>query len=572
MSAAQGRWQPPATGKFDRAAGVTPLTVLSAMSADLAVSFAPRSPERRGPRRYLFTLLRQRPWLAASAAVLGALWLVPGALLPLAVGQGIEAIAGGGGVPWLWAAVALGLGLAQAGFGTAVNFAAHGMWIHGAMSTQSAVVEHVARLGATLREAMSTGDVVAVTSSDIDRIGGVFEVLGRAIGSAVAFVVIGVALLSSSPLLGTVALVGVPLAVLGIGPLLAPLRRRKEIHREQINKVNEIGSDIVAGLRILRGVGGERQFLQRFRAASQRVRGAGVQVSRSEAWLSAAEVVLPGLVTVTITWLGARLAIGGAISTGDLVAFYGASAFLVIPVSTATEAAYSYSSAVVAARRAGAVLALRPRLSDPADPVSLPPGPLDLHDTQTGLTAVAGKLTVVDAGAEAVAIADRLARFSDATAGEQVLVGGIPADRVRLSELRRRVVLAHNQDIWFSGVLGEQVAPERESTVDPMAALSAADADDIVAALPDGLDELIGERGREVSGGQRQRLSLARALATDADVLLLDEPTSAVDAHTEARITERVSALRGGRTTVVFSQSPLWSSVADELIRMGEQR
>lgn len=98
------------------------------------------------------------------------------------------------------------------------------------------------------------------------------------------------------------------------------------------------------------------------------------------------------------------------------------------------------------------------------------------------------------------------------------------------------------------------------------AALWAADAADIVDGLPDGMDELIGERGREVSGGQRQRLSLARALALGADTLLLDEPTSAVDTHTEARITERIATLRRGKTTVVFTESPLWTSVADEVI------
>jgi len=126
-------------------------------------------------------------------------------------------------------------------------------------------------------------------------------------------------------------------------------------------------------------------------------------------------------------------------------------------------------------------------------------------------------------------------------------------------------VYAHNQDIWFSGVLREQLAPARPSGVDITEALYVADADDIVEALPNGVDEVIGERGREVSGGQRQRLNLARALATDADVLVLDEPTSAVDAHTEARVTERVAALRRGRTMVVFSQSPLWTHVADEV-------
>jgi ABC-type multidrug transport system fused ATPase/permease subunit len=125
------------------------------------------------------------------------------------------------------------------------------------------------------------------------------------------------------------------------------------------------------------------------------------------------------------------------------------------------------------------------------------------------------------------------------------------------------VVYAHNQDLWFSGVLRDQFVPAERTEV----AVWAADADDIVAGLPSGLDELIGERGREVSGGQRQRLSLARALALDADTLLLDEPTSAVDTHTEARITERIAELRRGRTTVVFTESPLWTAVADEVIR-----
>jgi ABC-type multidrug transport system fused ATPase/permease subunit len=138
----------------------------------------------------------------------------------------------------------------------------------------------------------------------------------------------------------------------------------------------------------------------------------------------------------------------------------------------------------------------------------------------------------------------------------------VRADRVALAQLRGRVVYAHNQDLWFSGILREQVIPAQRADD----ALWAADAGDIVAGFPDGLDELIGERGREVSGGQRQRLNLARALAIDADTLLLDEPTSAVDTHTEARITERIAMSRRGKTTIVFTESPLWTLVADEVI------
>jgi ABC-type multidrug transport system fused ATPase/permease subunit len=526
-----------------------------------------RLPTRLTPGRYLLALLRARAGLVVTAAVFGTVWALPSAVLPLVVGQGIEAIAAGDRPDiWFWALAAAGLGILQAIGGGVLHFASYGMWLHGAGSTQRVVSTHAARLGATLREGTTTGNVVAVTSSDINYVGNVFEVIGRAVGSAVMFVAVGIALLSTSPLLGVVALVGVPLAVLGIGPLLAPLQKRKTKQREELSGVTALGADIVSGLRILRGVGGERQFLGRFRVASQRVRRAGVEVGRSEGWLAAAEIALPGLVTVAITWLGARLALDGTISVGQLVAFYGVSAFLVMPVTTATEAAGSFSSGMVSARKVCGILGLKPKMTDAADPVALPQGPLSLYDSETGVTVSAGKLIVIDAGAEAEALADRLARFTDPPDGEDVLIGAIPVRRIALAELRRRVVYAHNQDIWFSGILGEQVSSAVPSEVGVAAALFAADADDIVDGLPNGVDELIGERGREVSGGQRQRLSLARALAIDADVLVLDEPTSAVDAHTEARITERVAKLRQGKTTVVFSQSPLWTVVADEVL------
>jgi ABC-type multidrug transport system fused ATPase/permease subunit len=528
-----------------------------------------RLPERPTPVTLLFAILRARPGLALASALSGALWMIPGALVPVVVGDAVDAgIAGHDRGALLGNAVLIAaIGIALAVCGTLVIATTQGMWMHGASALQRSVATHTVRLGAALRGQASTGEVMAISTSDINHVGNAGEMTGRFAGAVVAFLTVGLVLLGKSPLLGTVAMVGVPLAVLGIGPLLAPLQRRQNTQREQLSEVNALGADIVSGLRILRGVGGERQFSGRFREASQRVRRSGIDVARSESWLGGAEVVLPGLVTVVITWLGAHLAIAGSISVGELVAFYGASAFLIGPVSTATETAGALAAAFVAAKKACGVLRLRAGIGGPADPEPLPGGPLELHDSATGFTAVAGKLTVVDDPAGGEELAARLARFAEPEPGQRVLISGVPADQVALAELRSRVVYAHNQDVWFSGVLRGQVRPAGESDVDVETALAAADADDIVAAFPDGLDERIGERGREVSGGQRQRLTLARALATDADVLLLDEPTSAVDAHTEARITERVAELRRGKTTVVFSQSPLWTEVADESVR-----
>lgn len=524
-----------------------------------------RLPAKPTAWRYLRTMILARPGLLAVSAISGALWMLPVALLPVAIGKGVDAIGrGDGDAVWLWGLVAAGLGIGQTLAGTVQHFASYAAWIHGAGVTQRVASEHAVKLGASLHETTTTGDVVAITTSDINPIGDSFEVLGRAFGSLIAFVVCAAALLTTSPLLGVVALVGVPLAVLGIGPMLKPLEKRQTKQREEKTEVNSLAADIVSGLRILRGVGGEQQFLDRFRRSSQRVRVAGVQVGRSEAWLAGAEVALPGLVTVVITWLGAQLAINGTIEVGELITFYGVSMFLVIPVTTATEFAGVLSAAHVSARKVCKLLSTERTLSEPEHPLPLPEGALELYDETSGIRVEAGKLTVIDVGADAESVASRMARFTDSA--EPVLAGGVPVDRVALAELRRRVVFAHNQDIWFSGVLREQVTPAEPSDVEITEALYAADAEDIVDALPNGVDEVIGERGREVSGGQRQRLNLARALATGADVLLLDEPTSAVDAHTEARITERVAKLRRGKTTVVFSQSPLWTHVADEVV------
>jgi len=516
------------------------------------------------PGRFLLAILRSRPGLAVATVAVGTLWLVPGAVIPLVVGAAVEAGVAHGDTGALTRDIALvvALGLAQMASGGALEFLAHGMWLHAASATQRTVNGHVLRLGASLAPQAAGGDVTAVTTSDLGTIGNLFETAGRLAGSVVAFGVVGAGLVARSPVLGAVALVGVPLAVAGIGPLIAPLQRHTDDQRGALTAVNALAADIVAGLRILRGVGGETRFAARVGAASVRVRDAGFRVARSTAWLAGAEVLLPGAVLVVITWLGARLAVAGTIGPGELVAVYGASAFLVVPVTAATEAAGSLAAARAGARRVVGLLRLRPLLDPPADPVAIPPGAPDVHDPVTGLHAPAGALTVVDAGPAAAALADRLAHFPGAVAPGEV--AGVPVDRVDLAALRRRVVHAHPEDLWFSGRLRDELVGH--GGLDVGTALDAAAAGEIIEGFPDGLDEHLGERGREVSGGQRQRLALARVLLTDADVLVLSEPTSAVDAHTEAWIAARVAVLRRGRTTVVLTQGAPWRHVADHVV------
>ncbi|MBO0874801.1 MAG: ATP-binding cassette domain-containing protein, partial [Pseudonocardia sp.] len=212
-----------------------------------------------------------------------------------------------------------------------------------------------------------------------------------------------------------------------------------------------------------------------------------------------------------------------------------------------------------------------------------------LADPDTGLRCPPGALTVIRPSGPSEELADRLGLYVDSPvlavisphspaglderfvggccsggAGRAVVANGQVALRdADLDEVRRRIVVAHNQGLLFSGPLGEEIQLGGEAPVGLDELIWAADAADIVAGLPDGVHERLNERGRQLSGGQRQRLMLARALSADPDVLVLDDPTSAVDAHTEARIARRVAHLRRGRTTVVISRSPLWAAVAD---------
>jgi ABC-type multidrug transport system fused ATPase/permease subunit len=145
-------------------------------------------------------------------------------------------------------------------------------------------------------------------------------------------------------------------------------------------------------------------------------------------------------------------------------------------------------------------------------------------------------------------------------------LAGVPLKDLALATVRERILVADNDARLFSGPLREELDPggRRSGRVD--AALTAAAAHDVVEALPDGLDEEVAERGRSFSGGQQQRLRLARALLANPEILILVEPTSAVDAHTEALIAERLAAARSGRTTVVCSTSPLVLDRADHVV------
>ncbi len=341
---------------------------------------------------------------------------------------------------------------------------------------------------------------------------------------------------------------------------------------------------------MLRGIGGEDLFLERYRAASQRVRAAAVRSARVWSLMQAQQVLLPGLFVVGVTWYGARLAADGRIGVGELIAVYGATAFLAAPLRILGEAAHAWSVARVSAGRATRVLSLR-RTDDadgPTESLGAPEsaGAADLHDPVTGLTARAGRLTAVVCGDPDLAgrLAARLGGHVPLAEGESpepsVRLGGVPLDAVPLDQARAAVLVHDKEPVLLSGTLAALFDVPASGRVGPPEAVSAAQAEDVLEALVDGSPEcggdpmaaLITERGRSLSGGQRQRLALARSLVGDPPVLVLDEPTSAVDAHTESRIAAGLRGVRGGRTTVVFATSPLLLDQADTVVLIRDGR
>ncbi len=292
--------------------------------------------------------------------VFGVLWMLAQALMPYAIGRAIQngIVDHDNGALARWALTLLGLGLLQAGAGVMRHRFAIFNWLQASYRLAQLVSHHAARSGPAMRERLSTGEVVATVSNDAMRAGGAFDITARFAGAIVAYVVVAVILLSSSVVLGLVVLLGVPVLVLGMGTMIRPLQARQRDQRAEVGLLTALGADTAAGLRVLRGIGGEQAFFDRYRAKSQEVRWAGVRVAMPQSLLDASQVFVPGLFVVLVTWLGARFALSGKIDTGDLVAFYGYAAFLVIPLRTGAEAVEKVTRALVGARRMLNVLAV----------------------------------------------------------------------------------------------------------------------------------------------------------------------------------------------------------------------
>ena len=588
-------------------------TVPTALSALTAQSMTPDAQLPHPPSLGAGALLR---WLLRRAAVPVTLATLAActsniiqAIVPAFLGQALDAGIENGlnGRVWGIGALLLVLFVVYAVGDTMLSYFGVTAWMRTAFDVDRLVGRQISATGKDLSRQVSTGEVATIIASDADYLGKLIEHLPALLGAAASFLVVAVLMLRTSVSLGLIVILGMPLVAAIVTLVIRPLQKRQAVQREAQSAVTTITTDTVAGLRILRGIGGEDVFARRYRDASQELRRRGVEVASSQATLMTLQVLLPGLFAAIVVWVAARMAVAGSLTPGGLITFYGYTAYLSWPLWVFTSSVQDYTRAVVGARRLSRLLEVAPAAGSLVERLNLDPAAAhpvsgDLVDTGSGLRLEEGRMTALVCPDPQVSadLATRLGRFTDA--GPTVTLAGRPLTTMPLEQVRASVVVSGATAQLFTGTLREaldvrggpdpqpagledlvraeterttgadvdqQVRPqEREAPGDDrlIEAIGIADAGDVLTSLSEGLAGMITEKGRSLSGGQRQRVALARALLTEAPTLVLIEPTSALDSHTEARVAAQVHRARAGRTTVVVTASPLVLEACDEVV------
>ncbi|MEV4399443.1 ABC transporter ATP-binding protein [Nonomuraea sp. NPDC049607] len=481
--------------------------------------------------RYLYWLAWAQKGRVALGATLGTLWTVGLTLPPYLLSRAIDDNLAPG-----WVLALLGSGLANAWLAMMRHRTMTKIRMDANFRTVRALVEQINTLGADLTKRTSAGEVVTIGIGDVITIAAALTVTGPGVGAVISYGVVAALLLQVSVVLAVVVLLGVPVLAIVLGPLLGRLMKVQNGYRESQGRLTTRLVDLIEGLRVLNAFGGKDAYAERYLADSARLREQGYRVASLTSWIGALGVGLPALFLAAVTWLGARLAADGAITVGELVGVYGYIAMLVVPVSFFIEGSFQISHGLVAARQVTRFLALRPG----DRPRSL--GTLEITPgSLVGLVSARPE--------ESVALLESLGGF-DGTS-----------------------LIADHDAALFAGTLREVLQGRGAADDETIRrAVTVAAAQDVVAGLRHGLDSMIEPAGRNLSGGQRQRVRLARALVADPEVLLAVEPTSALDAHTESLLAQRLRAARAGRTTVVATTSPLLLAHTDQVVLIEDGR
>ncbi|MFD5335597.1 ABC transporter ATP-binding protein [Streptomyces hawaiiensis] len=420
---------------------------------------------------------------------------------------------------------------------------------------------------------LKSGEVLTIATEDADQTADIIEVVPLLISSLVAVLVAAVALGLADIRLGLLVIVGT-VAILSILSVMS--RRIGSSTQEQQARVARAGAkvaDLITGLRPLHGFGGNHAAFRSYRKVSTEAKHQSITVAKVNGAYAgtalALNAVLAGAVTLTAGWL----AFEGRINIGELVMAVGLAQFIMEPLKLFSEMPKYVMIARASAERMALVLSAPPVMTPGAERPSAG-GDLEIDCVRHGTLAnlkfqvEAGEFVAI-APYQPRAAADLAAvlavRVPPAAYEGTVRIGGRELADLSVEAVREHMLVNPYDGEIFAGTLRTNIDPSGTSRTVPDA-VEASMLTDVVALHREGLDYGVRDRGANLSGGQRQRLSLARALAADTDVLVLHDPTTAVDAVTEQLIARNVAKLRRGRTTIVITSSPAFLDAADRVL------
>lgn len=558
-------WQapslPPDTPPFRVAANTTPIRLLR------AVMFS--------AKRYTI-----------PAAALSGLHQVGEALVPLIAGAAIDqALATGDlGLLLFWltllAVTFLGLSL---GFRFAAQLTALAI-THAQHRLRATLSRRVLHPTGSASASRPDGGVVSAMTNDVSRVGALWLVVFP-LGEVAGVVFIAISLLLLNPLLGLVVLVGAPIVVWLMGALSGRYARASQEYQTLLAGTVARATDLVTGYRVIRGIRAETEATRRYQDASRdTLHGAYRSVGALGRFLAGSDTI-SGVFIAGIAALSVWFAVTGQLSIGGMIAAVGLTQALLPPMQMFTGNALPTWAAGVASS-ARLLELLRTEDASPDRQVHRHASVLSPHLSRDSSAPVAEvpavELTIASGAPQPVrvnpgellgvraddrtaagAVAGLLRPGSDPEVA--VTIGGVPAEQFDPADYRALVVVAPHQGTLFTGTIIDNLTlPGSPSSLRDVALRAAACEDFLEAA--GGVNGQAGENGNRLSGGQRQRLALARGLATGAPILVLHDPTTAVDSVTEARIAGRLREIRLAQSTLLFTSSPALLAACDRII------
>lgn len=381
----------------------------------------------------------------------------------------------------------------------------------------------------------TAGELLSIASSDTHRVGDFAGTVSFGMAAIAIIVFAAWRLFTTSWLLALVVLLGAPLLL----ALVSLLSRKFEGHSAQEQEAAAVtaslATDYLKGLRTLKALGAVQNASVRYQDQSQIAKSYAVRAAGSLSVLSGLTVFINGIYLAAIALIGGNLAIAGQMSIGDLVAGLGLAQLLLGPLQALSSTGSLAGQARASAARISAVL-------DAKVPAQPQRGAKQRHHSSEIIGLVGVSVATPTASTDFV-------------------------ESLR-HEFGSAILIDAHHTVLFNGTLRQNVALAAGAKDHVAAAIAAAALADVIESLPEGLDSGIGDDGQWLSGGQRQRVGLARALAANPEILVLQDPTSAVDSVTEADIAQGIKTMRSGQTTVLMTDSPALLAVCDRVIRL----